>query len=82
MILHSTQGTILKEQQIKALHIYVNELGMPMAKPLLMNLYASKMEEDHNFALGIQMHLVPEIDMILNTKGRKNAEKLWACQNA
>jgi len=28
------------------------------------------------------MRLVPEIDTILNTKGRKNAEKLQACQNA
>jgi len=28
------------------------------------------------------MCLVPEIDTILNTKGKKNAKKLWASQNA
>jgi len=40
------------------------------------------MEEGHEFPLGIRMCLVPEIDTILNTKGRKNADKLRACQNA
>jgi len=82
MILLGIQGTIPKEQQIKALHIYIDELDILMAKPLLMSLYASKMEEDHEFPLGIQMCLVPKINMIINTKGQKNAEKLWACQNA
>jgi len=27
------------------------------------------------------MCLVPELDAILNTKGRANVDKLWACQN-
>jgi len=77
----SVQGSIPKEQQVKALHVYVNDLDVLMAKPLLMDLYASKIEENHEFPLGIRMCLVLEIDMILNTKGWKNAEKLQACQN-
>jgi len=47
MIILGTQGTILKEQPIRALHVYIDELDVMMAKPLLMSLYASKMEEDH-----------------------------------
>ena len=82
MILLGTQGTVPENKKIKALHVYVDELDVPMAKPLLMRLYASKTEEGHAFPLGIRMRLVPEIDTILNTKGRKNAEKLRACQNA
>jgi len=27
------------------------------------------------------MQLVPEIDLVLNTKGQKNVDKLWAYQN-
>jgi len=76
MILLSMQGSIPKEQQVKALHVYVNDLDVLMAKPLLMDLYASNIEENHEFPLGIHMCLVLEIDMILNTKGWKNAEKL------
>jgi len=75
-------GSILKEQQIKTLHIYVNELDMTLAKPLLMQVYASKMAKDHEFLLGIWMQLVSEIDTIFNTKAWKNTEKLWACQNS
>jgi len=81
MILLGTQGTVPDDQKIKALHVYMDELDVPMAKPLLMQLYASKTNEGHKFPLGIHMCLVPEIDTILNTKGRKNAEKLQACQN-
>jgi len=47
-----------------------------------MQLYASKTAKDHEFLLGIHMQLVPEINTILKTKGWKNVEKLWACQNA
>jgi len=68
MILCGTQGMIPKEQQIKALYVYVDKLDVPMAKPLLMLLYASMTATDHNFPLGIQIQLLPEIDMILNTK--------------
>jgi len=49
MIILGTQGTILKEQPIRALHVYIDELDVMMAKPLLMSLYVSKMEEDHEF---------------------------------
>jgi len=52
-----------------------------MAKPLLMALYASKTAKDHKFPLHIQTKLVPELDMVLNTKGRQNVDKLHACQN-
>jgi len=71
MILLGTQGTVLDDQKIKALHVYVDKLDVPMAKPLLLQVYASKTAKDHEFPLGIQMRLVPEIDTILNTKGRK-----------
>jgi len=82
MILLGTQGTVPEDQKIKALYVYVDKLDVPRAKPLLLQLYASKTAEDHEFPLGIRMWLVPEIDTILNTKGRKNAEKLCTCQNA
>ncbi len=82
MILLGTQGSVLENKKIKALHVYVDELDVSMAKPLLMWLYGSKTAEGHEFPLGICMHIVPEINTILNTKGRKNADKLQACQNA
>jgi len=37
-----SQGSIPKNQQVKALHIYVDKLDINMAKLLLMALYASK----------------------------------------
>jgi len=52
------QGSIPKEQQIRALHIFVDELDIQLAKPLLMDLYTSKMAEVHEFPLGIQMRFV------------------------
>jgi len=39
MISIGTQGIILQEQKVKALHLYVDELDVAVAKPLLMNLY-------------------------------------------
>jgi len=81
MISHGSQGAILKDQQVKALHLLVDELDVPMAKPLIMALYTSKPSVDHKFPLHIQMHIVPEMDTVLNTKGWQNVDKLWACQN-
>jgi len=69
MISISAQGSIPQEQQVKALHLYVNELDAAVAKPLLMNLYTSKPTPVHAFPLGIQMRLVLELNIILNTKG-------------
>jgi len=43
------QGLILPNQQVKALHVYVDELDVSMANPLPMALYASKMSADHKF---------------------------------
>jgi len=71
MILLGMQGSVPENKKVKVLHVYVDELDISMAKPLLMQLYASKTAEGHEFPLGICMHLVPEIDTILNTKGRK-----------
>jgi len=82
MIHLGTQGRVKPEDQIKALHLYVDKADLNMAKPLLMVLYPSKPGEDHTFPMGIQMQLVPEIDLVLNQKGRKNVEKLCACQNS
>jgi len=42
MILLGMQGLVPDDQKIKALHVYINKLNVPMAKPLLMQLYASK----------------------------------------
>jgi len=46
-----------------------------------MALYTSKLAPSHIFLLQIRMWLVPEIDTILNTKGRANTDRLRACQN-
>jgi len=52
-----------------------------MAKPLILVLYASKMADDHKFLLHICMRLVPKMDVVLNTKGQQNVDKLCTCQN-
>jgi len=75
------QGSIPKEQQVKALCLYVDELDIAIAKPQLMDVYISKPALGHTFPLHIQMCLVPEIDTILNRKGWVNADWLWVCQN-
>jgi len=81
MITTGTQGQIKEEDCIHALHLYIDELDVKMAKPLLMALFTSCPSLDHIFPLHIQMHLVPKIDSVLNIKGWKNVEKLHACQN-
>jgi len=80
MISHGLQGTIPKEQ-VKALHVLVDKLDVHMAKPLLTALYTSQPMEDHKFPLHVRMQLVPEMDAVLNTKGRQQVDKLRACQN-
>jgi len=74
MISMGVQGSVPKEQQVKVLHLYINKLDVALAKPRLMEVYTSKLEPGHSFPLHIQMRLVPEIDSILNTKGRSNTE--------
>jgi len=69
MISLGTQGSVPKDQQVKVLHLYMDELDATVAKPRLMEVYTSKPEPGHVFPLQIQMRLVPEIDSILNTKG-------------
>jgi len=64
-----SQGPILLNQQVTALHVYIDELDVNMAKPLIMALYASKTLANHKFPLHIRMHLTPELDPVLNTKG-------------
>jgi len=81
MINMGTQGQVKESDQVRALHLYVNELDVRMAKPLLLALYRSQPPDDHTFLLHIQMCLVPEIDSVLNLKGQKNVDKLRACQN-
>jgi len=81
MISMGAQGMIPKNQQVKALHVYMDELDVAVAKPRLSAVYMSKPAPGHFFPLHICMRLVPEIDMILNTKGRANADWLRACQN-
>jgi len=81
MISHGSQGAIPKDQQVKALHVLVDELDVNMAKPLLTVLYTSNPKDNHKFPLHIRMQLVPEMDVVLNTKGQQQVDKLWACQN-
>jgi len=81
MISHRSQGAIPKEQQVKVLHVLVNELDVNMAKPLLMALYKSNLSADHKFPLHVRMRLVLEMDAVLNVKGCQNANKLQACQH-
>jgi len=81
MVSHGSQGAIPKEQQVKVLHVLVNELDIPMAKPLIMALYTNNHMVSHQFPLHIHMQLVPKMDAVLNTKGRQNIDKLRTCQN-
>jgi len=53
MIVMGVQGAIPKEKQTWALHVFIDELDVQVAKLLLMDLYASKMVEGHEFLLGI-----------------------------
>jgi len=69
IISHSSQGAIPKDQQVKALHVLMDELDVPMAKPLLMALYTNNPTINHQFLLHICMRLVPEMDAVLNKKG-------------
>jgi len=81
MISIGAQGSVPPEQQVKALHLFVDELDAAQAKPLLMSLYANNLEPGHKVPLHIHMRLIPELDSILNTKDRNNADQLCACQN-
>jgi len=81
MISMGAQGSIPQEQQVKALHLYINKLDAVLAKLLLMNLYTNKLAQGHTFPLHVHMCLIPELDTILNTKGQSDAEQLQACQN-
>jgi len=76
MITLGTQGKIPKENQVRALHVYVDELDVHAVKPHLLEIYAGNASTNHNFPLHIRMHLVPEIDLVLNTQGRRKIDKL------
>jgi len=53
MISMGTQGSVPKEQQVKALHLYVDALDVGLAKPRLTALYTSKPSPGHIFPLQI-----------------------------
>ncbi len=74
MISMGAQGLVPKEQQVKVLHLYIDKLDVTLAKLHLMEVYTSKLAPGHSFPLHIWMRLVLEINSILNTKGRTNAE--------
>jgi len=80
MISLGTLGKIPKENQVQALHVYVDEMDIDAAKPCLTALYEGNASIGHMFPLHIQMRLVPEIDSVLNTQGRQKIDKLRACQ--
>jgi len=81
MIILGIQGQVKPEDQVHALHIYVDKMDVAMAKPLLMEMYPSRPSLTHKFLLHICLCLVLELDMVLNIKGHKNVDKLHACQN-
>jgi len=37
-------------------------------------------DNNHQLLLYVRMHLIPEINTVLNTQGRKKVKKLHACQ--
>jgi len=80
MVSLGTQGKIAPEKIVRVLHIYVNKMDVQAAKPWLTTLYTENASVDHRFPLHIQMWLVPEIDSVLNTQGRRKIGKLHACQ--
>jgi len=80
MITLGTQGKIPKENQVCALHVYVDKLDVHTVKPWLLEVYMGNASMNHNFPLHICMHLIPEIDSVLNTQGRRKINKLHACQ--
>jgi len=80
MILLGTQGQIPKENQVRALHVYMDEMDVAAAKPCLMELYEGNTQVGHVFPLHIRMRLVPKIDSVLNMKRRRKINKLHACQ--
>jgi len=80
MISLGTQGKIPKENQVRALHVYVDEMDTEAAKLRLTDLYEGNASIGHMFPLHIRMRLVPEIDSVLNTQGRRKIDKLRACQ--
>jgi len=82
MISLGIQGQVKLEDQVCALHIYVNEMDAEMAKPLLIEMYPSWPSAMHEFPLHIQQHLVPELDTVLNIKGCKNVDKSTATMGA
>jgi len=53
MINMGTQGQIKEADQVCALHLYVDELDVRMAKPLVSALYPSHPADDHTFPLHI-----------------------------
>jgi len=79
MIHLGTQGKVKPEDQIWVLCLFINNMGMIMAKPLLSELYPSKPGKNHTFPFTTQLKLILEVDA--HQKGCKNLEKIWACWN-
>jgi len=55
MISLGTQGKIPKENQVRALHVYVDEMDVAAAKPRLTALYEGNASVRHAFPLHIRM---------------------------
>jgi len=53
MISLGTQGKIAKENQVPALHVYINELEVNAAKPCLLAVYTGNAGANHIFPLHI-----------------------------
>jgi len=53
MISLGMQGKIPKENQVRTLHVYVDEMDMAVAKPYLTELYEGNARVGHVFPLHI-----------------------------
>jgi len=77
MIRLGIQGPVKPKEHVEALHICADEMAISLAQPCLMEFYRSHPQADHAFPLKIWMHVVPKMDLVLNTKGWKSVDKLW-----
>jgi len=78
MISMGTQGKMKPEDQIKALNIYVNKLDISMAKPLLVELYPSKLTE--TIISHWNLHAIGSRKLILcSPKRQENVENCCVC---
>jgi len=81
MISLGMQGPVKSEDQVKALHIYVDKMDVPWQKLLLMALYESHSSNDNISLSMFECGWCQKMAQSLNTIGWKNVDNLHAYQN-